>query len=100
MPATVTEKFTKIDEHADLILYKKRMAHDYSNPGISGQSVNNMVDDDILEECRFGFVLLQYLYKIHMLRLRYINMSILLSKYDLDATYRRLSVLLRYALFF
>ena len=97
VPATVAEKFTKIDEH-DLIMYKKRMAHDCSNKGPSGQSVNNMVDDDILEECRFGFVLLQCLYEIHMLRLRYVNMIILLSKYDLDAAYRRLSVVLRYAL--
>ena len=97
VPATVAEKFTKIDEHV-LIMYKKRMAHDCSNKGPSGQSVNNMVDDDILEECRFGFVLLQCLYEIHMLRLRYVNMIILLSKYDLDAAYRRLSVVLRYAL--
>ena len=97
VPATVAEKFTKIDEH-DHILYKKRMAHDCSNKGPSGQSVNNMVDDDILEECRFGFVLLQCLYEIHMLRLRYATMIILLSKYDLDAAYRRLSVALRYAL--
>ena len=46
VPAAVAEKFTKIDEH-DLIIYKKRMAHDCSNTGISGQSVNNMVGDDI-----------------------------------------------------
>ena len=97
VPATVAEKFQKIDEH-DLLIYKKRMAHDCSNPGPSGQSVNNMVDDEILEECRFGFVLLQCLYEIHMLRLRYATMIILLSKYDLDAAYRRLSVALRYAL--
>ena len=48
VPAAVAEKFTKIDEH-DLIIYKKRMAHDCSNTGISGQSVNNMVDDNIFK---------------------------------------------------
>ena len=46
VPVTVAEKFTTIDEN-DLILYKKCMAHDCSNTGISGQSVNNMVGDDI-----------------------------------------------------
>ena len=48
VPVKVAEKFTGIDEN-DLILYKKCMAHEYSNTGISGQSVNNMVDDNILE---------------------------------------------------
>ena len=57
-----------------------------------------MVDDNILEECRFRFVLLQCLYEIHMLRLRYANTIILLLKYDLDAAYQRLSVVLQYAL--
>ena len=94
VPATVVaEKFQKIYEH-DLLIYKKRMAHDCSNPGPSGQSVNNMVDNEILEECRFGFVLLQRLYEIHMLRLQYATMILILSKYDLDSAYRRLSVAL------
>ena len=88
VPVTVAEKFTTILDENDLILYKKRMAHDCSNTGISGQSVvNNMVDNNILEECRLGFVLLQCLHEIHMLRQRYINIITLLSKYDLDAAY-------------
>ncbi len=97
VPITVASKFTKVDDD-DNILSKKRLAHDCTNPGLSGQSVNNMVDDDTLEECRFGNVLLQTLYEIHMLRRKHGPIPILLSKYDLDAAYRRLSVLLRYAL--
>lgn len=97
VPITVASKFTKVDDD-DNILSKKRLAHDCTNPGISGQSVNNMVDDDNLEECRFGNVLIQTLYEIHQMRFQYGPVPILLSKYDLDAAYRRLSVLLRHAL--
>ena len=55
-----------------------------------------MVDDDILEACRFGYVLFQTLYEIHTFQMKYEDMAILmLSKYDLDCC---LSVLLKYAL--
>ena len=57
-----------------------------------------MVDDDILEACCFGYVLFQTLYEIHTLQMNYKDTAILLSKYDLDAAYRRLSVVLKYAL--
>ena len=97
VPITVASKFTRVDDD-DNILSKKRLAHDCTNPGMSGQSVNNMVDDDTLEDCRFGNVFIQCLYEIHMLRRKHESTAILLSKYDLDAAYRRLSVLLRYAL--
>ena len=97
VPLTVASKFTKIDDD-DNILYKKRIAHDCSNKGESGQSVNFMVDDETLEACRFGYVLFQTLYEMHTLRMKYEDTAILLSKYDLDAAYRRLSVLLKYAL--
>ena len=57
-----------------------------------------MVDDDTLEACRFGYVLFQTLYEMHTLQMKYEDTVIVLSKYDLDAAYRRLLVLLKYAL--
>lgn len=97
MPLTVAEKFVTIDED-DNIITKHRLAHDCTRPGLSGQSVNNMIDDDLLEPCRFGFVFLQILYAIHSLRLHFPTIPILLNKYDLDAAFRRLSVTTKCAL--
>jgi hypothetical protein len=80
------------------VIGKKRITHDCSRPGASGYSINNRVDEIELEECRFGLCLLRILYQIHQLRVENPTTRILLSKFDFDAAYRRLHVLLKMAL--
>eukprot|EP00979_Chaetoceros_neogracilis_P014856 scaffold4950_cov161-Chaetoceros_neogracile.AAC.2 len=80
------------------VIGKKRITHDCSRPGASGYSINNRVDEIGLEECRFGLCLLRILYQIHQLRVENPTTRILLSKFDFDAAYRRLHVLLKMAL--
>ena len=96
IPITVASKFSHFDENRDPV-FKERLAHDCSKPASSGQSVNNMVDEDELESCKFGFVLLQCLYELHTLRCMFPSIPILMCKYDLDAAYRRLGVWVAFA---
>jgi hypothetical protein len=77
---------------------KRRTAHDLSRPMDSGHSVNNMVDEDKLDECLFGYCLLRMLHNIHDMRLRYPLTPILVSKIDLDAAFRRLHIWILHAL--
>ena len=77
---------------------KKRTAHDLSRPMNSGHSVNNMVDENKLDDCLFGYCLLRMLHRIHHMRLRYPRTAIFMSKIDLDAAFRRLHVWIRHAL--
>ena len=77
---------------------KRRTAHDLSRPMDSGHSVNNMVDENKLDECLFGYCLLRMLHRIHHMRWRYPLTPILMSKIDLDAAFRRLHIFLPHAL--
>ena len=88
---------TTLNEKGEVI-GKKRITHDCSRPGASGLSINNRVDETLLEECRFGLCLLRILYQIHQLRVENPKTRILISKFDFDAAYRRLHVLLKMAL--
>ncbi len=97
VPASVAQKFTHVDEHG-IVHEKDRLAHDCTQPAQSGQSVNNMIDDEVMEECHFGNVLTQVVHEVHALRTLHPATPILLSKYDLDAAYRRLSVAINFAL--
>ena len=97
IPITIANKFTHMEDNRKTKVFKRRLAHDCSKPAENGESVNQLIDDDILEECRFGFVLLQVIHEIHMLRCFHPLIPILLCKYDLDAAFRRLSVLTRHA---
>ena len=95
--ASVAQKFTHMDKHS-VVHEKDCLAHDCSQPAQSGQSVNNMIDDDNLEECHFGNVLTQVVHEVHALWTTHPTTLILLSKYDLDAAYRRFSVAIDVAL--
>ena len=90
---------TTLNEKGEII-GKKCITHDCSRPGASGFSLNNRVDEDQLEECRFGLCLLRILYQIHQLRVENPDTPILISKFDFDAAYRRLHVLLKMALLY
>ena len=63
----------------------------------SGNSVNNMVDRDLLQECIYGFCMLRLLHHIQILRIQNPNTRILINKTDLDAEFRRMHVLLDHA---
>ena len=76
---------------------QNRLAHDCSQPSASGQSINNMIDNEELEECKFGSVLSQIIHDIHYLRHHCPETKIFMNKYDLDAAYRRLSVVTQFA---
>ena len=65
IPIGIAKQFTvnKNGKHIE----KKRLMYDCSNVRESGNSVNNMVDKDLLEECNYGFCLLPLLHHIHIL---------------------------------
>ena len=58
----------------------------------------DMVDNNTLEECKFGHVLTQVVHEVHSLQVQNPNIPILLSKYDHDAAYMCLSVAIKFAL--
>ena len=97
VPALVAQKFTHVDEHG-VVHEKDCLAHDCFQPAQLGQSVNNMIDDNTLKECYFGNVLTQVVHEVHPLRTLHPSTPILLSKYNLDAAYQRLSVAINFAL--
>ena len=78
-----------INENGDII-DKERLTHDLSFPTESGTSINLRTIDDLLTECIYGQCLRRILHRIHSMRLHFPTTPILLSKYDLDAAYRRL----------
>jgi hypothetical protein len=65
------------------------MTHDQSFPGPSSLSVNLHVKKDKLPACMYSFVLMRTLHYIASIRLRHPYTPIYLSKFDLDAAYRR-----------
>jgi hypothetical protein len=68
---------------------KHRMTHDQSFPGPSLLSVNLRVIKEQLPQCMYSFVLLRTLHYIIDIRTRYPSTPIYISKFDLDAAYRR-----------
>jgi antitoxin component of MazEF toxin-antitoxin module len=65
------------------------MTHDQSFPGPTGNSVNSRVQKENLQFCMYSFVLLRLLHFIIHLRHNHPKTKIFLSKFDLDAAYRR-----------
>ena len=61
-------------------------------------SVNDRCDHNALDESLFGFCLLRILNHIHALKIKHPSQRILLNKTDLDAAYRRLHVMIKFAL--
>lgn len=79
---------------------KRRVTHDCSFPGPSGNSPNIRTPDDLLEDCLYGFALKRLLHQAHQMRFRFKKTKILCFKTDMDAAYRRLHAALVSALSF
>ena len=95
IPIGIVKQFT-INENGERI-EKHRLTHDCLNVRDSGNSVNNMVDEELLENCIYGFCLLQILHNIQSMRIRHPTDKIYINKTDLDAAFPRLHVLLEHA---
>ena len=71
---------------------KQRVTHDATFPTPSGDSVNNRTIEELLQPCIYGQSLRRILHSILKMRYTHPNKKIFMSKYDLDAAYRRLHV--------
>jgi len=96
IPLGIAEQST-IDEFGNK-KEKKRVTHDASYPAPSGTSVNNLVIEALLQECIYGQSLRRILHGIHDMRWKNKNKRIFMTKYDMDAAYRRLHALPEHAL--
>jgi len=96
IPLGIADQFT-IDEFGNKKA-KKRVTHDASFPAPSGISVNNLVIEALLQECIYGQSLRRILHGIHHMRWKNKSKRIFMSKYDMDAAYRRLHALTEHAL--
>ena len=85
VPLGVAEQFS-INEKGERYI-KRRRNHDCSFPGPSGLSVNNRVQQELLQPCFYGFCLLRILHKIYAMRCRWPTKLILMGKTDLDTAY-------------
>jgi hypothetical protein len=65
------------------------MTHEQTFPGPSGKSVNLRVKPELLPPCMYSFALLRILHYIISIRQRHPKTEIFISKFDLDAAYRR-----------
>ena len=90
IPLGVANQYS-IDETGQRIP-KQRVTHDATFPTPSGDSVNNRTIDALLQQCIYGQCLRRVIHAIHRLRLAKPSTKIMMSKYDLDAAYRRLHV--------
>ena len=88
---------TTIDENGDK-MDKRRTTHDCSQSLPSGFSINNTIKKEDLDDCIYGYCLLRLLHNIHNMRLNHPTEPILINKMDLDAAFRRLHVVLKFAL--
>ena len=88
IPLGIAEQFT-IDEEGNRIP-KRRVTHDASFPAPSGISVNNKVIEALLQDCIYGQCLRRILHGIHEMRYKNPTKRIFMTKYDMDAAYRRL----------
>ena len=96
IPIGVTQQFS-IDEKGQRI-EKRRLTHDCSHKMPSGHSLNSRIDTELLDECIYGQCLLRILHNIHILRRNHPTKKIYANKTDLDAAFRRIHILLKYAL--
>ena len=96
VPIGVASQWT-IDKDGNRII-KNRTTHNLSNKMKSGFSWNGMLDEDLMEECHFGWCLVRILHRIHDIRQRKPTSKIFISKIDLDAAFRRLHVCTDHAL--
>ena len=71
---------------------KYRVTHDASFTQLSGASVNDLCDTNILPESKFGFSMLRILHGIHSMRREFPEAAIVIAKYDFDGAYRRIPV--------
>ena len=71
---------------------KHRVTHDATFLTPSGNSVNNRTIEELLKPCIYGQSLRRILHSLLTIRKAYPNKRILMSKYDLDAAYRRIHV--------
>ena len=85
-----------IDEHGNRIP-KKRVTHDASFLAPSGLSVNKMVIESQLQECIYGQCLRRIIHVMHQMRFTYKDKRIFMTKYDLDAAYRRIHTTIKHA---
>jgi len=86
-----------IDEFGNRIP-KKRVTHDASFQAPSGHSINDLVQEDLLQDCIYGHCMRRVLHGIHNIRFHNKNNKIFMSKYDMDAAYRRLHSITSHAL--
>jgi len=91
IPLGIAHQFS-IDEEGNRIS-KHRETYDATFPSPSGDSVNNRTLDDELLPCIYGQCLRRVLHGLLELRKEYPKTKIFMSKYDLDAAYRRIHVL-------
>ena len=77
---------------------KKRVTHDASFLPPSGTSINNSVQEELLQDCIYGQCIRRILHGIHNIRLIHKDKKIFMSKYDMDAAYRRLHSIPAHAL--
>ena len=87
-PTSIVEQMT-IDDMGTFI-EKRRPIHDQSFlPSSSASSMNSRVHNELLDECRYGHMLLRLVHYILWLREHHPTTRILLSKTNLDSAYRR-----------
>jgi len=96
IPLGVAEQFS-IDENGERIT-KRRVTHDASFPAPSGISVNNKVIEALLQDCIYGQCLRRILHGLQAMRSKHPNTRIYMTKYDMDAAYRRLHSIPKHAL--
>ena len=98
IPTGVTTQYT-ITSKGDRVI-KRRLTHDASRPSSSGISVNLRCNKDNLDESLFGFCLIRILNHIHALRIKFPNDTIVINKTNLDSVYRRLHIMVKFALMY
>jgi len=96
IPLGIADQLT-IDEFGNRVP-KQRVTHDASFPAPSGISVNNTVIEGLLQDCIYGQCLRRILNSIHNMRYHHKDKRIYMTKYDMDAAYRRLHALPKHAL--
>ena len=90
IPLGIAHQFS-IDKSGERIP-KQRVTHDATFPTPSGDSVNNRTIEDLLQTCIYGQSLRRILHSLLKMRQTHPKKKIYMSKYDLDAAYRRLHV--------
>ena len=90
IPVGVAQQWS-IDKEGNRTI-KRRLTHDCTFPPPSGHSINNDIDEELIDDCMYGQCFRRILHGIHAQRRRHPKKKILIAKIDLDAAYRRLTV--------